>query len=185
MERDAQQRRRVEVARMWGPLTRLGLLVAVASAAIDQAAKLWLLYVFDLRARAPVRLTPFLDLVMAWNKGISYGLFQQDGPLGQWLLLAIKVAAVALLLMWLAHAGSRLTAVSLGLIIGGAAGNAIDRLIHEAVADFILFHVTTESFRFSWYVFNLADTAIVAGVVGLLYESVLGDRAAKAPRSPT
>jgi len=82
MERDAQQRRRVEVARMWGPLTRLGLLVAVASAAIDQAAKLWLLYVFDLRARAPVRLTPFLDLVMAWNKGISYGLFQQDGRSG-------------------------------------------------------------------------------------------------------
>jgi len=83
---------------------------------------------------------------------------------------------VALLLVWLARAGSRLTAVSLGLIIGGAAGNAIDRLIHEAVADFILFHITTESFRFSWYVFNLADTAIVAGVVGLLYESALVPR---------
>jgi len=161
---------------MWGPLTRLGLLVAAASAAIDQAAKLWLLYVFDLRARAPVRLTPFLDLVMAWNKGISYGLFQQDGPFGQWLLLAIKVAAVALLLVWLARAGSRLTAVSLGLIIGGAAGNAVDRLIHEAVADFILFHITTESFRFNWYVFNLADAAIVAGVAGLLYESALVPR---------
>jgi len=161
---------------MWGPLTRLGLLVAAASAALDQASKLWLLYVFDLRARAPVRLTPFLDLVMAWNKGISYGLFQQDGPLGQWLLLAIKMAAVALLLVWLARAGSRLTAVALGLIIGGAAGNAVDRLLHEAVADFILLHITTESFRFNWYVFNLADTAIVAGVAGLLYESVLVPR---------
>jgi signal peptidase II len=170
---------------MWGPLTRLGLAVAAISAAIDQASKLWLLYVFDLPARAPVRLTPFLDLVMAWNKGISYGLFQQEGPLGQWVLLTIKVAAVALLMVWLARAGSRLTAVSLGLIIGGAAGNAIDRVIHDAVADFILFHISTATVHFNWYVFNLADAAIVAGVAGLLYESALGDRAAKAPRSPT
>jgi signal peptidase II len=170
---------------MWGPLTRLGLVVAVLSAAVDQASKLWLLYVFELPARAPVRLTPFLDLVMTWNKGISYGLFQQEGPLGQWVLLTIKVAAVALLMVWLARAGSRLTAVSLGLIIGGAAGNAIDRVIHDAVADFILFHISTATVHFNWYVFNLADAAIVAGVAGLLYESALGDRAAKAPRSPT
>lgn len=169
---------------MWGPLTRLGLLVAAISAAIDQASKLWLLYVFELPARAPLRLTPFLDLVMTWNKGISYGLFQQDGPFGQWVLLAIKAAAVALLWVWLARAGSRLTAVALGLIIGGAAGNAVDRIIHDAVADFVLFHITTETIRFNWYVFNLADAAIVAGVAGLLYESVVGDRAAKAPRSP-
>jgi signal peptidase II len=170
---------------MVGPLTRLGLLVAIVSAALDQASKLWLLYVFDLPARAPVRLTPFLDLVMTWNKGISYGLFQQDGPLGQGVLLAIKVAAVVLLLIWLARASSRLTAIALGLIIGGAAGNAVDSVLHGAVADFILFHITTATFRFDWYVFNLADAAIVAGVAGLLYESVLGDRAAKAPRSPT
>ena len=170
---------------MWGPLTRIGLLVAGISAALDQASKVWLLYVFDLPARAPVRLAPFLDLVMTWNKGISYGLFQQDGPLGQGVLLAIKVAAVVLLLIWLARAPSRLTAVALGLIIGGAAGNAVDSVLHGAVADFILFHITTETFRFDWYVFNLADAAIVAGVAGLLYESLLGDRAAKAPRSPT
>jgi signal peptidase II len=169
---------------MWGPLTRLGLVVAVLSAAVDQASKLWLLYVFDLPARAPVRLTPFLDLVMAWNKGISYGLFQQEGPLGQWVLLAIKVAAVVLLMVWLARAGSRLTAVSLGLIIGGATGNAVDRLVHDGVADFILFHISTATIHFNWYVFNLADAAIVAGVAGLLYESALGDRAAKEPRSP-
>jgi len=185
MERSAQQRGRVRLQPMWGPLTRFGLLVAAVSAALDQASKLWLLYVFDLPARAPVRLTPFLDLVMTWNKGISYGLFQQDGPLGQGVLLAIKVMAVVLLLIWLARAPSRLTAVALGLIIGGAAGNAVDSVLHGAVADFILFHITTETSRFDWYVFNLADAAIVAGVAGLLYESLLGDRAAKAPRSPT
>jgi signal peptidase II len=170
---------------VWGPFTRLGLAVAAIGAALDQGSKLWLLYVFDLQARMPVRLTPFLDLVLAWNKGISYGLFQQQGPLGQWALFALKVIAVALLWIWLARAGSRLTAVALGLIIGGAAGNAVDRVLHDAVADFILFHITTESIHFDWYVFNLADAAIVAGVAGLLYESVLGDHAAKAPRSPT
>jgi signal peptidase II len=168
----------------WGPLTRQGLVIAIASAGIDQLSKLWLIYVFDLRARMPVRITPFLDLVLVWNKGISYGLFQQDGPFGQWTLFALKVGAVALLWLWLARAESKLTAMALGLIIGGAAGNAVDRLLHDAVADFILFHITTESINFNWYVFNLADAAIVAGVAGLLYESVFGDRAAKAPRSP-
>ena len=169
---------------VWGPFTRLGLAVALVSAALDQASKLWLLYVFDLQARMPVRLTPFLDLVLAWNPGISYGLFQQQGPYGQWALFALKVVAVVLLWIWLARSGSRLTAVALGLIIGGAAGNAVDRVLHNAVVDFVLFHITTESIDFNWYVFNLADAAIVAGVAGLLYESVLGERAAKAPRSP-
>jgi signal peptidase II len=169
----------------WGPFTRLGLAVAAVSALIDQASKLWLIYVFDLGARMPVRLTPFLDLVLVWNKGISYGLFQQHGPFGQWLLLALKAIAVALLWIWLARAASRLTAAAIGLIVGGAVGNAIDRLLHDGVADFILFHITTETINFNWYVFNLADTAIVAGVVGLLYDSVAGDRAAKAPRSPS
>jgi signal peptidase II len=168
---------------VWGPRTRLGLAVAVATAAIDQASKLWLIYGFDLQARIPVRLTPFLDLVLVWNKGISYGLFQQEGVLGQWILLAIKAAAIVLLWVWMARTGSRLTAVALGLITGGAVGNAIDTFVHEGVADFVLFHITTPTIHFSWYVFNFADTAIVAGVAGLLYESVFGENAAKAPRS--
>jgi signal peptidase II len=83
--------------------------------------------------------------------------------------------------VWLARAGSRLSAVALGLIIGGAIGNALDRLIHGAVMDFVLFHITTASWTFNWYVFNLADVAIVAGVVGLLYESLFARGAAKAP----
>jgi signal peptidase II len=168
---------------VWGPLTRLGLAVGLASAAIDQASKLWLIYVFEIQARIPVRLTPFLDLVLVWNKGISYGLFQQEGALGQWILLAIKAAAIVLLWVWMARTGSRLTAVALGLITGGAVGNAIDTFVHEGVADFVLFHITTQTIHFNWYVFNFADTAIVAGVAGLLYESVFGDSAAKAPRS--
>jgi signal peptidase II len=166
---------------LWGPLTRFALAVALVAAAIDQAAKLWLLFVFDLAARGVVTLTPFLDLVLIWNTGISYGLLRQEGPLGQWVLLALKAAAVVLLWIWLARTSSRLTALSLGLIIGGAIGNAIDRLAYGAVADFVLFHVTTASFSFKWYVFNLADVAIVAGVIGLLYETLVGGDAAKAP----
>jgi signal peptidase II len=166
---------------LWGPLTRFALAVALVATAVDQAVKLWLLFVFDLGARGIVTLTPVLDLVLTWNTGISYGLFRQEGPLGQWALLALKAIAVILQWNWLARTSSRLTALSLGLIIGGAVGNAIDRLAYGAVADFVLFHVTTASFSFKWYVFNLADVAIVAGVIGLLYETLVGADAAKAP----
>ena len=166
---------------LWGPLSRLGLAAAAIAGLLDQALKLWLIFVFDLPAKGTVALMPFVALAMTWNKGISYGWFQQDGPLGQWALLALKLVAVALLWIWLSQAATRLAALSLGLIIGGAIGNGIDRLVHGAVADFVLLHIETASWSFNWYVFNLADVAIVAGVAGLLYESLVGDRAAKAP----
>ncbi|TMI99942.1 MAG: signal peptidase II [Alphaproteobacteria bacterium] len=169
---------------LFGPLTRYGLIVALIVCAIDQAAKLWLLNVFDLANRGIVHLTPFLDLVLTWNTGISYGLFPQEGDLGRYVLLALKAGAVLILWVWLARAESRLTALALGLIIGGAFGNAIDRLAYGAVADFVLFHITTPGFNFTWYVFNLADAAIVAGVVGLLYESFFGDTPQKRPDPP-
>jgi signal peptidase II len=168
-------------AYLWGPLTGLGLAAAAVTCALDQALKLWLLFGFDLGAKGTVALTPFAALVLTWNTGISYGWFQQEGPFGQWALLALKMVAVALLWIWLSRAGNRLAAISLGLIIGGALGNGIDRLAYGAVMDFALLHIETASWSFDWYVFNLADVAIVAGVAGLLYESLFGDRAAKAP----
>jgi signal peptidase II len=164
-----------------GAPLRLGLVVAVVAAAIDQATKLWLLYGFGLTERSRVPVTSFLDLVLAWNTGISYGLFQQAGPLGQWVLLAVKAMAVVLLLIWLARTRSRLAGLALGLIVGGAIGNAIDRAAHGAVMDFVLFHITAATWTFQWYVFNLADTAIVAGVIGLVYESLFLQDAAKVP----
>ena len=88
---------------------------------------------------------------------------------------------MVLLWIWLARASSRLTAAALGLIIGGALGNAIDRLHWPGVMDFVLFHIETASWRFTWYVFNLADVAIVAGVVALLYDSLRARGAVKAP----
>jgi signal peptidase II len=163
-----------------GPLTRFGFAVTAIACLIDQASKLYLLQVAGLADR-PIRLGPFFDFILTKNTGISYGLFQTQSELGQWLLLGFKVVAVVLLWVWLARAHSRLTALSLGLIIGGAIGNAIDRLAYGWVADFVFFHVSTATWQFRWYVFNLADVAIVAGVVGLLYESLIGERAQKAP----
>jgi signal peptidase II len=165
----------------YGPLTRFGLVVAALTCVVDQASKLYLLFVFDLAAKGPVPLGPFFDIVLTRNTGISYGLFQTQGALGQGLLLAVKTLAVVLVWIWLSHARGWLAALSLGLIIGGALGNAIDRLAYGWVADFVFFHISAAEWRFSWYVFNLADVAIVAGVIGLLYESLAGDRAAKAP----
>jgi signal peptidase II len=156
---------------LWGPLSPLGLAVAVLAGVADQASKFWLLYGFNLESRAPVRVAPFVDLVLTWNSGISYGLFQQRELLGAFALLAFKGLVVVGLWVWLARVTSRLTAVALGLIIGGAVGNAIDRLHWSGVMDFVLLHVETAGFIFRWYVFNLADVAIVAGVAALLYDS--------------
>jgi signal peptidase II len=169
---------------LYGPFTRFGLIVAAIACAIDQASKLWLLNVFDLANRGIVHLTPFLDFVLIWNTGISYGLFPQDSDFGRFVLLALKGAAVVVLWIWLARAELRLTALALGLIIGGALGNAIDRIAYGAVVDFVLFYIKTPSFNFVWYVFNLADAAIVAGVIGLLYEYVLGATPQKRPDPP-
>ena len=161
----------VIVSYLAGPQTRFGLAVAAVVCLLDQASKVYLLFVFDLAANGPVRLGPFIDIVLARNTGISYGLFQTQSPAGQWVLLGFKAAAVLLLWFWLSHAKDRLTALSVGLIIGGAIGNAIDRLAYGWVADFVFFHISTPNWQFNWYVFNLADVAIVAGVIGLLYES--------------
>ncbi len=121
-----------------------------------------------------VKVAPFVDLVLTWNTGISYGWFQQEGPFGQWALLALKVVAVALLWIWLARADIAADGAGARPDHRRGVGNAIDRLAYGAVADFVLLHVETATWRFNWYVFNLADVAIVAGVVGLLYESLLG-----------
>jgi signal peptidase II len=166
---------------LWGRLSAFGLVVAITTCLIDQASKFWLIAHFDLANRGEFPLTRFVALVLTWNTGISYGLFPQQGRIGEWALFAFKVAAVIFMWIWLTRATSRLTAAALGLIIGGAIGNALDRLHWPGVMDFVLFHVETSGFQFRWYVFNLADVAIVAGVAGLLYESLLLGGAAKAP----
>ena len=160
---------------------RLGLLAAVSVLVLDQASKFWLLKVFDIGHRGAVKLTPFFDLVLALNPGISFGWFQNDSPTAQLILILIKAVAVLILAVWMARSRTLVATIALGLIIGGAIGNAIDRFAYGAVVDFALFHVQIGGNTFNWYVFNLADVAIVAGVAALLYDSLLGIPAAKAP----
>ena len=160
---------------------RPGVIAAVAVLVLDQLTKLWLLYVFDIAHRGAVAVTPFFDLVLAWNVGISFGWFQNDSPTAQIVLMLVKAVAVIVLAVWMARSRTLLATLALGLIIGGAIGNAIDRFAYGAVVDFALFHVQIGGNTFNWYVFNLADVAIVAGVAALLYDSLLGVPAAKAP----
>jgi signal peptidase II len=160
---------------------RAGIIAALVALVLDQASKLWLLYVFDLGRRGLVRVTPFFDLWLAWNVGISFGWFQNDSLVAQVILNLVKAAAVIALAVWMAWSRTMLATIALGLIIGGAIGNAIDRFAYGAVLDFALFHIEIAGKTYNWYVFNLADVAIVAGVAALLYDSLLGGPAAKAP----
>ncbi|MGJ4952347.1 signal peptidase II [Bradyrhizobium sp. HKCCYLS20291] len=163
------------------PRLRLGLVAGLVTLVLDQVSKLWLLFGFDLPNRGTVKVTPFFDLVLAWNIGISFGWLQNDSPLAQYGLMAVKVVAVVALAIWMIRSETKLATAALGLIIGGAIGNGIDRLAYGAVVDFALFHIEVGGTVYNWYIFNLADVAIVAGVAGLLYDSFFGSHAAKAP----
>ena len=165
------------------PTLRLGVIAAVITLILDQASKLWLLRVFDLAERGAVKVTPFFDLVLAWNIGISFGWLQNDSQSAQFALMAVKVVAVIALGIWMARSQTRLATVALGLIIGGAIGNGIDRVAYGAVVDFALFHVEIGGNTYNWYVFNLADVAIVVGVIALLYDSFFGASPQKRPES--
>jgi signal peptidase II len=154
--------------RLWGPLSLLGLVLAALAFGLDQAFKWWMLSVFDIAEREPVRVLPVFDLVLAWNRGISYGWLSSHAEEAQWLLTFASVAVSLVLCVWLARTPKPVVAAGLGLIIGGALANALDRMIHGAVADFFHLHWG----GFSWYVFNIADMAIVAGVLALVYDSL-------------
>jgi len=146
---------------------RLGLWVMCATLAADQANKLWLIFVYGIEARQPVRLASFFDVIYAKNPGISYSLLRAQNGMERLGLLIVTFAATAFLGLWLWRAGTKTAALGLGFIVGGALGNAYDRLAYGFVADFYHFHVGS----FSWYVFNLADAAIVAGVALLICDS--------------
>jgi signal peptidase II len=145
----------------------LGLLAMGATLALDQANKLWLIFIFGIEARQPVRLAPFFDVIYAKNPGISYSLLPAQNGTERLGLLILTLAATAFLGFWLWRARTKTAGLGLGLVVGGALGNAYDRLSYGFVADFYYFYIGS----FSWYVFNLADVAIVAGVALLIYDS--------------
>jgi signal peptidase II len=158
---------------LWGPFAALGAKVAVATLVLDQANKLWMLLVYRIQDLGRVTVTPFLDFVFVLNTGVSYSMFDSSSPSWQIGLATFALLASLAMWVWLCRAGdNRLMAWGLGLIIGGAIGNAIDRLWLGGVADFYSLH----AFGFYWYVFNIADVAIVAGVIALLYDSFIASR---------
>jgi len=151
---------------------RIGLPMAVALLLADQASKWWVLEHLDLptlRNQAVLTLGPFgIDLTMVWNRGVTFGLLSGDGPLNHVVLALLAAAIAGFLLRWLARAETRLVALALGAIIGGAIGNVIDRLRFGAVVDFIRAH----AWGWDWYVFNIADAGIVCGVTVLLADAL-------------
>ncbi|HEY1613158.1 MAG TPA: signal peptidase II [Rhizomicrobium sp.] len=150
----------------------LGLACAAGALALDQGSKLVLLYGFHFIEKAPgesVPVLPFFNLVMVWNPGVSYGLLPAHGPASTAVLAVFSVLAVVLLGWWLWRAGRRILGAALGLVIGGAIGNLVDRVVYGRVADFFHFYVHA----YDWYVFNIADCAITLGVAALLYDAVL------------
>lgn len=146
-----------------------GLLCALAIIVVDQISKQLILEVF-LSSDAPfnINITGFLDLVLVWNKGVSFGMFASDNPYQSWLLAGLTTLIVGGLTAWLWRAGHLLLGVALGFIIGGAIGNIIDRIRFGAVVDFVYFHIG----NFSWPAFNVADITISFGVIFLILDSL-------------
>lgn len=152
-------------------LPALGAAMALVILALDQASKWWILEVLRLPELRQVVLLPVLSLTMVWNQGVTFGLLNGFGAWGYLILAGISMAVVAALAIWLTRAESRLVAIAIGAIAGGAIGNVIDRLRFGAVVDFIHAHVNTPWGELSWYVFNVADAAIVCGVAALVIDS--------------
>ncbi len=150
----------------------LGLAAAVLVLALDQASKAWAISLLDGPSHPVIALTPFLALTMSWNRGIAYTMLRSDGDLGRYALAGLALVAACFLAAWLWRGRGFARTLGLGCLIGGALGNASDRLVHGAVADFLYFHTPISLGPLSNYVFNGADAGIFAGVMLLLYDSL-------------
>jgi signal peptidase II len=145
-------------------MLRLGLLLALVIILADQASKAMVLAMVD----EPVVVTPFFNLVLVWNRGVSFGMLDSGGIGTPWLLSGLALAVVVALVLWLRRVDQKLTAIGLGLVIGGALGNVIDRIRFGAVFDFLDFHLA----GYHWPAFNVADSAIVIGAAVLLADGL-------------
>ena len=157
----------------------VGGVVALAVVLVDQIVKAGVLAYFAESDVEPAPLTPFLDLALRWNRGISFSLFARDSAAGQIALAVLTLAVTGVLILWLFRSRSALPAVGLGLIIGGALGNAIDRVAHGAVVDYLDLH----GFGRHFFVFNAADAAINIGVALLILDLLLAPGAPRESKS--
>ena len=168
-----------------GSSTRIGAVSGLLVLGADQATKYWILNVLDLPDLRQVVLLPVLNLTMVWNRGVTFGLLNGLGSWGHVILAAVALAVVIALGFWLRRAETRIMAVAIGSIAGGAIGNVIDRVRFGGVIDFIHAHVDTPWGDLSWYVFNIADAAIVCGVAVLILESVFSKRKHQSEQAST
>lgn len=150
---------------------RIGLAIALAALVSDQVSKAWLLNLMAARS-GEIELGCCLNLVMVWNYGVSFGALNEFGPDGAWGLVAVTMVIVVVLMVWLLRMRGRFPAAALGLVIGGALGNALDRLRFGAVADFFDFHLG----EMHWPAFNVADIAIVIGAAVLVLQGLIASR---------
>jgi len=152
---------------------RTGLIFAVLLLIADQASKFWILEVLQLPTLRNVPVLQFgpfgLDLTMVWNRGVTFGLFSGGGAWNHLILAGLALVVSGFLLRWLSRSETRLVTYALGAVIGGAIGNVIDRVRFGAVVDFVDVH----AWGWHWYVFNVADAAIVCGVLALVVDALI------------
>lgn len=158
---------------------RLGLGLALAVAVLDQALKAWMLALVFNPPRV-LEVTPFFNLAPAWNRGVSFGFLAHGSEWAPWLLTVVAIGIAIFLLRWLSRAETTWVAVALGLVLGGAVGNAVDRVRFGAVVDFLDFH----AFGWHFWAFNLADSAITVGAAGLVLTSLMADRLSQPADQP-
>ena len=151
---------------------RLGIGLAAVTIVLDQLTK-WLVMYLVMDPPRVIQVLPFFNLTVVWNRGVSFGMFG-GGVVPPAVFVAMSAAIAVALLIWLRKAETFWTQVAIGLVIGGAIGNVVDRLVYGAVFDFLDFHVA----GWHWPAFNVADSAICIGVVLLLVESLLPERKA-------
>ncbi len=152
-------------------MLRLGLIIAGVIIVFDQATKLWVLAEFLDNPRV-VPVTSFFNLVLVWNRGVSFGLFASDAAWAPYILSGLAITISIFLVLWLRNAENRVLAAGLGFVLGGAIGNVIDRLQYQAVVDFLDFH----AFGYHWPAFNVADSSIFIGVILILFDGLFENR---------
>ncbi len=149
---------------------RTGLLLAVGVALLDQASKWWIVEKI-MQPPQVIPMTGFFNLVLGHNRGVSFGMFNMQSPIAHWILAGLALAICAALLVWMWRSDKPLIAAALGLIVGGAIGNVVDRVLIGAVVDFLDFYAG----GFHWPAFNVADIAITVGAAVLIWDSIFGD----------
>ena len=145
----------------------IGLWVGLAVFVIDQVTKYIVVHAMDLKSLGAIDvLPPLLNFRMAWNQGINFGLFSDDGGAMRWILICIAIMISAWVVWWIRREEAGFWArVSAGLLVGGALGNVVDRVLYGAVADFLNMSCCGIDNPFA---FNVADISIFAGAVGLI-----------------